>query len=461
MLFDSIHEECGVFGIYNHGEDNNCNVAREVYTALYALQHRGQQSAGIAVNFQGKLTLHKDAGLAHEVFNEMILNALNGSIACGHVRYGTAADLSRDNIQPFVAKHTKGQIALAINGSLLNADELRDELSEKGAMFQTNSDAEIMAYLIGRERVRTDSTEQAILNIMDKLYGAYSAVIVTMNKLIAVRDPKGFRPLCLGKLGDNTIIASESCAIDSLGGKFVRDIEPGEIVIVEKNNTRSIKDKCGAKTSACIFEHIYFARPDSVLDGQSVHFARLEAGRQLAINYPVEADIVVGVPDSGLDAALGYADQSKIPYTIGIVKNRYIGRTFIQSSQLERERQVKLKLNPLSSAIKGKRVVLVDDSIVRGTSTSLTGLVSLVRDAGAAEVHMRIASPPFISPCYYGADIPSKENLIAHRLTVPEICKAMGADSLHYLPIEALPKIVKDSKIDFCSGCFSGVYPYE
>ena len=456
-MFDSIHEKCGVFGIFNHNGNNEVDVAREVYTALYALQHRGQQSAGIAVNFEGKITLHKDLGLVNEVFNEMILNALKGNIACGHVCYNTSASSDRDNSQPFMAKHTKGQIALGINGNLVNSNELRDELSEKGAMFLTNSDSEVLAYIIGRERLKTDSTEQAILNVMDKLRGAYSIVIVTMNKLIAVRDPNGFRPLCMGKLGDSTIIASESCAIDAVGGKFERDIEPGEIVVVEKNNIRSLTDKCKSKTSACIFEHIYFARPDSVLDGQSVHFARCEAGKQLALSHPVEADMVVGIPDSGLDAALGYAERSGIPYGIGIIKNRYIGRTFIQSTQIERERQVKLKLNPLASAISGKRIVLVEDSIVRGTTTAY--LISMMREAGAKEVHMRIASPPFISPCYFGTDIDSRDKLMAYRLTVDEIREEIGVDSLGYLPIDALSKIVKDSKLEFCQGCFTSEYP--
>ena len=457
-MFDSIHEECGLFGIFNHS-DNNVNIAKETYTALYALQHRGQQSAGIAVNFNGQITSHKDLGLVNEVFKELILNALEGNIACGHVRYSSLSNLNRDNIQPFLSKHTKGQIAVAINGNLLNSEALRNELSEKGAMFQTTSDAEVITYIIGRERLKTESTEEAILNIMDKLHGAYSIVIVTMNKLIAVRDAKGFRPLCIGKLGENTVITSESCAIDAIGGRFIRDVEPGEIVVVEKSGMRSLKSKCGAETSACIFEHIYFARPDSVLDGQSVHFARKEAGRQLALSHPVEADIVVAIPDSAIDAALGYAEQSGIPYTMGVVKNRYVGRTFIQPLQSERDRQVRLKLNPLTSAIKGKRVVLIEDSIVRGTTTAY--LVSMIRDAGATEIHMRIASPPFIDTCYFGTDIESKDKLMAARLTMEQICRGIGADTLEYLPIEALPEIVKDSKVKFCCGCLTGEYPVE
>lgn len=457
-MLDSIHEECGVFGIFNHS-NTKINISKEVYTALYALQHRGQQSSGIAVNLDGQINVQKDLGLVNEVFNEITLNTLEGNIACGHVRYDKQTASSRDNIQPFLTKHTKGQIAVAINGNLVNADSLRDELSEKGAMFQTTSDAEIVAYIIGRERIKTDSTEQAILNIMDKLHGAYSMVIVTMNKLIAVRDPKGFRPLCMGKLGESTIIASESCAIDALDGKFVRDIEPGEIVVVEKNGIKSLKDKCGQKTSSCIFEHIYFARPDSVIDGQSVHFARKEAGRQLAISCPADADIVVGVPDSAIDSALGYAEQSKIPYSMGVIKNRYVGRTFIEPLQTERARQVKLKLNPVASILKGKRVVLIDDSIVRGTTTAY--LVSMLRDAGAKEVHMRISSPPYINTCYFGTDIESKDKLMAVRLSMEEIRVGIDADSLGYLPIEALSKIVKDSRNSFCCGCFTGVYPLE
>lgn len=456
-MFDTIHEECGVFGIFDPGK--TLNVAKETYIALYALQHRGQESAGIAVNLEGKISVHKDVGLVNEVFNEMILNAFNGNIACGHVRYSMSPMLNRENAQPFVSKHTKGQIAIAMNGNIVNAGKLRDELSELGAMFQTTSDAELLTYIIGRERLRTDSTEQAIINVMDRIKGAYSLSIVTMNKLIAVRDPYGFRPLCYGRLGESYIIASESCAIDSLGGEFIRDIEPGEVLVIDMNGVHSHKDKCGKKTGFCIFEHIYVARPDSVIDGQNVHFSRLEAGRCLARDNKVEADIVIGVPDTGIDGAIGYSMESGIPYEVGLVRNRYIGRTFIQTTQSQRENSVRIKLNPLSSVIKGKKIILVDDSIVRGTS--MKNLISIMRKAGAAEVHLRISSPPFINPCYFGTDIDSKDKLIACRLTLDEICKELKADSLAYLSIDSLPMLMKDSKYDYCTGCFTGVYPID
>jgi len=456
-MIEKFHEECGVFGIFD--KTKTINVTQTTYSGLYALQHRGQQSCGIAVNNDGKIYHHNDDGLLNEVFNEMILNYLKGNIAVGHVRYASADTKGRENNLPYVSKYTKGQIAISYNGSLVGAGEIRSHLEDLGAMFHTNSDAEIFAYMISRERLKTESTEQAIIRIMDKVTGAYSFVIMTPNKLIAVRDPKGFRPLCIGKLNDAYIFASESCAIDAVGGDFVRDIKPGEVVVVTEDGLTSYTDKCGQKTSFCVFEHIYNARPDSVIDGQSVHFARQMAGRCLAKrdNNKDLADIVIGVPDSGLDAALGYAAESGIPYGVGLNKNRYIGRTFIQTQQGERENLVRLKLNPLPAVLKGKRVVMVDDSIVRGTTCA--HLIELMRHAGATEVHFRIASPPFVNPCYFGTDIDSRDKLIACRMTLEEIRKDIGADSLAYLGIEDLKEVVKDTGMDYCDACFSGNYP--
>lgn len=457
-MFGSIHEECGVFGIFDPSK--KLNVTQITYSGLYALQHRGQQSCGIAVNNEGKIYNHNDEGLLNEVFNEMILNYLKGNIALGHVRYASADNKGRENNLPYVSKYTKGQIAISYNGSLVNSNSMRSSLEDSGAMFHTNSDAEIFAYMISRERLKTESTEQAIINIMPKVSGAYSFSIMTPNKLIAVRDPKGFRPLCIGKLKDAYIISSESCAIDAVGGDFVRDIAPGEVVVITEDGIQSRTDNCGKeKTSCCIFEHIYFARPDSVIDGQSVHFARQEAGKCLARrdNDKNIADIVIGVPDSGLDAALGYANESGIPYGVGLNKNRYIGRTFIQTQQGERENLVRLKLNPMPAVLKGKRVIIVDDSIVRGTTVA--HLIELVRHAGATEVHLRISSPPFLNPCYFGTDIDSKDKLIANRLTLDEIRQAIGADSLAYLAVEDLKSIIKDNNLDFCDACFTGNYP--
>ncbi|MBE6718198.1 MAG: amidophosphoribosyltransferase [Ruminococcaceae bacterium] len=456
-MFGNIHEECGVFGIFDPAK--KINVTHATYSGLYALQHRGQQSCGIAVNNNGMIYSHNDEGLLNEVFNEMVLNYLKGNIAIGHVRYASSENKGRENNLPYVSKYTKGQIAVSYNGSLVDANKLRASLEDSGAMFHTSSDAEIFAYMISRERLKTVSTEQAVLNIMDRVSGAYSLVIMTPNKLIAVRDPKGFRPLCMGSLGESVIFASESCAIDAIGGKFIRDIQPGEVVAVTKDGVESFIEKCGQKTSSCIFEHIYFARPDSVIDGQSVHFARQEAGRCLARrdNNKDIADIVIGVPDSGLDAALGYARESGIPYSVGLNKNRYIGRTFIQTQQGERENLVRLKLNPMPAVLKGKRVVIVDDSIVRGTTCA--HLIELVRHAGATEVHLRISSPPFLNPCYFGTDIDSRDKLIACRLTLEEIRQEIGADSLAYLAVEDLKEITKDTSLEFCDACFTGNYP--
>ena len=411
-----IHEECGVFGVYS---EQTSDVASLAYYALYSLQHRGQESAGIAVNDDGVFTSYRDVGLVSEVFPQERLNALGkGNIAVGHVRYGTTGSDNKRNVQPILVNHYKGRMALAHNGNLTNSRELRQELESRGSIFQTTTDSEVIAYIIVQERLRTPSIEEAVNAAMNQLEGAYSLVISSPTKLIAARDPHGFRPLCMGRMKNGAVVfASESCALDAIGASFERDIRPGEIVVVDKNGVKSLTDHCDkAPRSLCVFEFIYFARPDSVVDGSSVHVARQRAGAFLALEHPVQADVVIGVPDSGLDAALGYARQSGIPYGIGFIKNKYIGRTFISPTQTMRENEVNIKLNPVRSVVEGKRVVLIDDSIVRGTTCRRT--IDLLRRAGAKEIHMRVSAPPFVSECYYGTDIDDKNKLIANHHTV-------------------------------------------
>lgn len=457
MIWDKLHEECGVFGIYDR---NNFDPAKETYLALYALQHRGQESCGIAVNDNGVIISHKDLGLIPEVFNEVMLNHLGGGqMAIGHVRYSTTGSSNRENAQPLVMKYAKGTIALAHNGNLVNAYELRQELENNGSIFQTTNDSEVIAYIIAKQRLQTGSIEQAVVSAMDILSGAYSIVLMSPQKLIAARDPNGFRPLCMGKLGESIVFASETCALDSIGATFVRDIEPGEVVVCDAEGVTSIRDNCGKKSSLCVFEYIYFARPDSIIDGASVHLARQQAGRFLAKEYPVEADLVTGVPDSGIDAALGYAAESGITYGTGFIKNRYVGRTFIQPTQGQRNTSVRIKLNALRSSVEGKRVVMVDDSIVRGTT--IARIVSQLRDAGATQVHVRISAPPFTHPCYFGTDIDSTENLIACRMSIEEICASIGADSLGFLRAEDLDHIAQGAKCGLCKACFTGEYPVD
>lgn len=457
---DTLHEECGIFGVYDMGD--NLDVARLTYYGLSALQHRGQESCGIAVNNideNGKIQVlqYKDMGLVQEVFNTLVLNELKGHAAVGHVRYTTAGTSSRENAQPLVSKYQKGTFALAHNGNLVNVDKLRDELQSQGAIFQTNNDSEIIAHLMAKERIKTASTADAMLKIMDEISGAYSLIIMTPKRMVAARDPQGFRPLCIGKLKNSYVFASETCALDSVGAKFLREVEPGEIIVVDENGLSSQKEKCGRPQSLCIFEYIYFARPDSVIDNASVHAARLNAGKYLARENPVDADVVIGVPDSGLDAALGYSRESKIPYGVGFIKNRYIGRTFIQPTQDEREAALRIKLNAMREAIGGKRVIMIDDSIVRGTTSGR--IVQLLRDAGAKEVHVRISSPPFLNPCYFGTDISDRDSLIACKMSVEETCKYIGADSLAYLSLDALGKIAEGSACGKCDACFTGNYP--
>ena len=457
-MFDSIHEECGVFGIY---ENETTNVAASVYFGLYALQHRGQESCGITVCDDGIFRHKRAGGLVSEVFTKDELDKLGcGNIAVGHVRYSTTGGHNHNNIQPLVIRHIKGNMALAHNGNLVNASELRRSFEMSGAIFHGTSDTEAIAYEIVRERLNTSSTEEAIERAMPKLRGAYSCVLMTATKLIAFRDPNGFRPLCIGKTHDGAyIVASESCALETLGAEFIRDIEPGEIVAIGQEGLNSIRTNCRKEQNSCIFEYIYFARPDSVIDGVSVHHARLCAGKLLAQNSSVDADIVIGVPDSGLDAALGYANESGIPYGIGFIKNKYIGRSFIQPEQHQRENAVKIKLNAVRETVAGKRVIMIDDSIVRGTTSAR--IVRLLREAGAKEVHVRISSPPFLHSCYFGTDIDSEENLIAGKCrSTEEIAKYIGADSLAYLPVDCLGELVSN-KFGCCKGCFTGKYPVD
>ena len=454
-----IHEECGVFGIYSK---ETSDVASQVYIALYALQHRGQESCGIVVNDKGVLSFHKDLGLVPEVFNPEILSKLGkGNIAIGHVRYSTTGNSNRENAQPLVVRHVKGPMSIAHNGNLVNARDLREQYELKGAIFHNTNDTQVISYAITEQRLKHSSIEKAVEQTMYMLKGAYSLVIMSPKKLIAARDPNGFRPLCMGRCRDGSIVvASESCAIDSIDAEFIRDILPGELVVIDENGIRSITTHCNtAKSSMCVFEYVYFARPDSVIEGASVHKARLNAGKILFEEHPADADVVIGVPDSGLDAALGFANASGIPYGVGFIKNRYVGRTFIQPNQSQRTNSVKIKLNVVREVVEGKRVVLVDDSIVRGTTCAR--IVALLREHGAKEVHMRVSCPPFTNPCYFGTDIDSKENLIACKMTIPEIAEHIGADSLGYLSLDGVKRIAADASCKFCTACFDGEYPVD
>ena len=456
---EKLREECGVFGIYDF--DGN-DVASTIYYGLFALQHRGQESCGIAVSDtngpKGVVKSHKGMGLVNEVFASDQLSALKGDIGVGHTRYSTAGSSTRENAQPLVLNYVKGTLGLAHNGNLVNAPELRRELEYTGAIFQTTIDSEVIAYHIARERIHTGSVEEAVSRAMDKIKGAYSLIVMSPRKLIGARDPYGFRPLCIGKRDNAYILASETCALDTIGATFVRDVEPGEIVtITPQKGIESDKSHCLPKDqeARCIFEYIYFARPDSHFDGVSVYQARIQSGRFLAMDSPVEADLVVGVPESGNAAALGYSLQSGIPYGTAFVKNGYVGRTFIKPGQSSRESSVRVKLNVLKEAVNGKRVIMIDDSIVRGTTSDR--IVKMLRDAGAKEVHMRVSSPPFLHPCYFGTDVPAEEQLIAHNRTIEEIRRIIGADSLAYLKTERLGEMI--GGMGHCTACFTGEYP--
>ncbi len=451
----SIHEECGVFGVIS---PQPADVAGMAYYGLYALQHRGQESCGIVVNDDGVFSSYKDLGLVSEVFSADTLSRLpHGNMAVGHVRYGTTGGNNRNNCQPIEVNHQKGKMALAHNGNLSNAADLRNTLELSGAIFHTTSDTETIAYIVTRERLRTPSIEDALSAAMNSLEGAYSLVLMSARKLICARDPYGFRPLCYGVTPEGLYVAaSESCALQAVGAEFVRDLEPGEILVFGPEGVVSRREHCGRRPrKLCIFEYIYFARPDSVIDGVSVHGARIRAGKILARQHPAAADLVVGVPDSGLDAALGFSMESGIPYGIGLIKNKYIGRTFISPGQNARLDQVRIKLSAIEESVRGKKVVLVDDSIVRGTTSGR--IVRLLREAGASEVHMRISSPPFLHPCYYGTDIDSREHLIACHHSVAETAQIIGADSLGYLPVTQLHALI--GGCGYCSACFDGKYP--
>ena len=458
---EHIKEECGVFGMYDF--DGN-DVATSIYYGLFALQHRGQESCGIAVSDthgpKGKVLTHKDMGLMHEAFTPETLAGLKGDIGVGHVRYSTAGSSTRENAQPLVLNYVKGTLGLAHNGNLINAPELRKELEYTGAIFQTTIDSEVIAYHIARERLNTRNVEEAVAHAMKKIKGAYSLIVMSPRKLIGARDPFGFKPLCIGKRDNAYILASETCALDTIGAEFIRDVEPGEVVTISpEKGIESDKTMClpQKEQARCIFEYIYFARPDSIIDGVNVYHSRIQAGRFLAIDSPVEADIVTGVPESGNCAAMGYAMESGIPYGTAFVKNTYVGRTFIKPKQKNRESSVQVKLNPIREVVEGKRVIMIDDSIVRGTTSDR--IVKMLRDAGAKEVHVRVSSPPFLWPCYFGTDVPAREQLIAYNRTIEEIRQIIGADSLGYLKVERLSELVNGLPI--CKGCFIGTYPME
>ena len=458
---DTLHEECGVFGMYDF---DGADVASTIYYGLFALQHRGQESCGIAVSDtsgpKGKVLSYKGIGLVNEVFAPENLEQMKGDIGVGHVRYSTAGSSTRENAQPLVLNYVKGTLALAHNGNLINAPQLRKELEYTGAIFQTTIDSEVIAYYIARERLNSQSAEEAVRRACQRLKGAYALVVTSPRKLIGARDPYGFKPLCIGKRDNSYIITSETCALDTIGATFVRDVLPGEVVTIspekgiESDMTMALPKE---KEARCIFEYIYFARPDSHIDGVSVYASRIKAGKFLAQDSPVEADLVTGVPESGNAAALGYSLASGIPYGTAFVKNSYVGRTFIKPKQSSRESSVQVKLNVLREAVAGKRVIMIDDSIVRGTTSDR--IVRMLRDAGATEVHVRISSPPFLWPCYFGTDIPAREQLIAYNRTIEEICQIIGADSLGYLGIDRLKEMAEGLPI--CTGCFTGKYPME
>jgi len=451
---DKPHEECGVLGIFNFDKKD---VARTLYYGLFALQHRGQQSSGIATNEDGNIYQVKDKGLVGEVFTDSNLATLKGNIGVGHVRYSPLND-ARENAQPIVTRYRKGSITLALNGNITNSAALKEHLLNNGAVFQSTNEAEVVMHLLAIARTKTHSIEDAVRQVMGQIRGAYSFVLMSPRKLLAVRDPKGFRPLSIGRMGKNYIIASESVAFDVMGAEFLQDVAPGEIVVInEEKGLVSHKMQKPPVPSLCVFEYIYFARPDSVIDGASVYQARMEIGKRLAISHHVKADIVIGVPDSGLNFAHGYSVQSRIAYGDGLVRNRYTGRTFIKQTQEEREQAVAIKLNALRANLEGKRVILIDDSIVRGTTTA--NLVKLIKRNGAKEVHVRIGSPPFKHPCYFGTDIPSGKELMAVKYSIDEMCKKIGANSLGFLNIEDLQKIGLNKKMGHCNACFSGKYP--
>lgn len=458
MSLEGLHEECGVFGVWNK---DGTQAARTIYYGLMALQHRGQESAGIAVcDMHGpadNLCLHKKMGLVSEVFHEADLLQLHGDIGIGHVRYSTSGGSRIENAQPLTFYYLKGTLALVHNGNIVNVDSIRQELLREGGVFRATTDSEVAACLIARERAGSRSVEEAVKKAASILRGGYAMIIMSPRKLVAVRDPLGLKPLCLGQRENSWCVASESCALTAAGYQFVRDLQPGEILTISQKGLSSDTELCGGRQAHCIFEYIYFARLDSRLDGISVYQARFRAGQALADSYPVEADLVTGVPESGNTAAYGYAHSSGIPFGYAFYKNGYIGRSFIKPTQQEREDAVHLKLSVLEDVVKGKRIVLIDDSIVRGTTIS--NLIRMLRDAGAAEVHVRISSPPFLFPCYYGTDVPDTSQLIANRMSVDEICGMIGADSLGYLRLQDISRMT--GELPLCRACFDGLYPTD
>ncbi|MGA8100953.1 MAG: amidophosphoribosyltransferase [Candidatus Acidiferrales bacterium] len=449
---DRFHDECGVFGIFGHPE-----AAKLAYLGLYALQHRGQESAGVASSDGTEIHCHKDMGLVQDIFTPEVLDRLPGASAIGHTRYSTAGDTNLNNAQPVVIECNKGKLALGHNGNLTNALELRRKLEHRGSIFQTTSDTEVIVHLIARSNAR--NLTGAMADALSQVEGAYSLVILTVDELYAVRDPRGFRPLCLGRLNGAWVLASETCAFDLIDAEYVREIEPGELVRISRGGVESIRFAPAKQSRFCIFEHVYFSRPDSIVFGRPVNESRERLGRLLAKQHPVSADLVVPVPDSGVPAAVGYANESRIPFRMALIRNHYIGRTFIEPSQAIRDFGVKLKLNPVRRMLEGQRVVLVDDSLVRGTTSRK--IVRMVREAGATEVHVRISCPPTISPCYYGVDTPTREDLIASNHSVDEIRSYLEADSLGYVSLENLRNAVGDDKDEFCTACYTGVYPTE
>jgi amidophosphoribosyltransferase len=449
-MFDKFREECGVFGIFGHAE-----ASKLAYLGLYALQHRGQESAGIAACDGVQIRLSKEMGHVNDVFNDEVIAKLPGAMAIGHVRYSTAGESRLANAQPLVVDSMHGQFALCHNGNLVNGGEMRDALVRAGAIFQSTSDTEVVVHLFARSRA--ENAEAAVIDAISQVRGAFSFVAMTKDRLIGARDPHGFRPLAIGKLGDAYVICSETCAMDLIGATYVRDVEPGEVVVVTAHELKSIKPFAAAKASQCIFEHVYFARPDSYVFGESVNEIRTEFGRRLARESGVAADVIVPIPDSGVCAAIGFSEASGVPMRMGLIRNHYIGRTFIQPQQSIRHFAVRVKLNPVKSILEGKRVVLVDDSIVRGTTSRK--IVRMVRSAGAKEVHMRISCPPTISPCFYGVDTPRKSELIAATHTLDEIRKYLDADSVAYLSLDGLTGAVPEGRSRYCTSCYTGVYP--
>ncbi len=448
----------GVFGVYS--KDKSVNIAEKIYYGLYALQHRGKQSAGIAVRDKDLIEWHKDKGLVPEVFKGPDLDKLPGDAGIGHVRYSSSGDVSKGNIEPLVLKYISGYMAIAKNGNIINANHLRGKLEADGCMFHTTNDTEVLAALLTKFRISSEHIEDSVEQMVKYIQGSYSIVMITPRFLIGLRDPLGIMPLCIGKINGATyVISSESAAIDAVDGEFIRDVEPGELVLIDSDGIQSRRLFDCKKSSLCIFEHVYFARPDSIVDGASTHDARVNAGRILAKEHPVQADVVIGIPDGGTDMAYGFAQESNIVAPAGLLRNKYVGRAFIAPNQNAREIAVKIKFNPVKTEVKGKRVVLIDDSIVRGTTTKT--LVRMLREAGAKEVHLRIGSPPYKYPCYFGVDTSSRGQLLASKNDKETICEWIGADSLEYISYEGIIKAPVNSKVDFCTSCFTGVYPVD